>query len=591
MKIIQWIIVPLMVVFLAAIAATLILYQLIALTPSALPMNAQARPASYTEWLFGGFNSRGVVNGDFGNLLSGGRPASELVRERLSASLELFVPTIWQSLLFGIPLGILLALLRRWLTDGFLRPFMWLGISTPTFWLAMMLILIFAVQRGEFPTNGRCNVSGGECADLQHLILPLRTLVIHWTCIIALAIRTALLPLLQKDPKSGFRARYWLDGVLNPVLVLLPAFMAGVVSTQVLVESVFAWPGVGRLIVQATMTRDLSVVIVSIVMVVLSLIAIYFALTVVNGLIGMLFGTPNPTVKKPQPQADMLVAEPVGAFDESQTESTLLRPFIDKIYTALAVVAALIFLGIGLVSLQPSFVTHADPLQMSPADRLQPPGAEGHPYGTDELGRDFQARLLAAGQNTLRVGFVGALIALVVGTVIGFVGGLFLDSIGVLLNIPINAVIIGLNLLPTLPLILLIVGIIPIAQVNMSLVLGLVVWGNVALTIRAKVAAGIRGEKQSMISWLLVLVYGLTFNMAVIIGIESSASFLGIGVQPPDASWGSLLATSMMQMANADYLVVLPGLLITVTVLCLHIIASRIQDSAGFFPAPKTEAN
>jgi peptide/nickel transport system permease protein len=589
MKIIQWILLPLLVVLLAAIAATLILYQIIALTPDALPMNAQARPAGYMEWLFGGFSSRGVVNGDFGNSVSGNRPASELVRERLSASLELFIPTIWQSLLFGIPLGILLALLRRRLTDGFLRPFVWLGISTPTFWLALMLILIFAIQRGEFPTSGRCDVSGGECPDLQYLILPLRTLVIHWTCIIALAIRTALLPLLQKDPKRGFKARYWLDGVLNPVLVLLPAFMAGVVSTQVLIESVFAWPGIGRLIVQATMTRDLPVVTASIVMIVLSLIAVFFTVTVVNGLIGMLFGTPNPTVKKPEAQPDVLVADPVGAFDESQTEPTSLRPLIDKVYTVLAIVAALIFLGIGLVVLQPSLITNVDPLQMSPADRLQTSGTEGHPYGTDELGRDFQARLLAAGQNTLRIGFIGALVAMIVGAIIGFVGGLFMDSIGVLLNIPINAAIIGLNLLPTLPLLLLIVGVVKLDQMNLPLILGLVVWGNVALTIRAKVIAGIRGEKQSMTRWLLVLIYGLAFNMAVIIGVESSASFLGIGIQPPDASWGSLLATSMQQMAKSDYLVIIPGLFITITVLCLYIIASRVQDSEGFLPAPKVE--
>lgn len=203
MKIIQWIVVPLIVAVLAAIAATLILYQLIALTPGALPMNTQAKPASYTQWLFGGFNSRGVVNGDFGDSVSGKRPAIELVRERLPASLELLIPAVWQSLLFGIPLGILLALLRRWLTAGFLRPFMWLGISTPTFWLALMLILIFAIQNREFPMTGRCDVAGGECPDLQHLTLPLRVLVIHWTCIIALAIRTALLPLLQKTRKVG----------------------------------------------------------------------------------------------------------------------------------------------------------------------------------------------------------------------------------------------------------------------------------------------------------------------------------------------------------------------------------------------------
>jgi peptide/nickel transport system permease protein len=234
-------------------------------------------------------------------------------------------------------------------------------------------------------------------------------------------------------------------------------------------------------------------------------------------------------------------------------------------------------------------VTSIDPTQVGVADRLLPPGVEGHPYGTDDLGRDFQARLLAAGKTTLQIGFIGALTTLVIGTVVGFVGGLFMDSIGVLLNIPVNAVIIGLNLLPTLPLLMLVVGVITLDQTNLPLILGLLTWGNIALTIRTKVAAGIRGDKQTLTSWLLVPMYALAFNMAVIIGIEAGVSFLGIGVQPPNASWGSLLAAAFNYIARSDYLVVLPGLFITITVLCLHIIASRIQDSAGFLPPPKNE--
>lgn len=148
--------------------------------------------------------------------------------------------------------------------------------------------------------------------------------------------------------------------------------------------------------------------------------------------------------------------------------------------------------------------------------------------------------------------------------------------------------IIGLNLLPTLGLLFLLTGFIPLDKTNLPVVLGLVVWGNVALTIRAKLIASIRSDKQSILSWLLMLIYVLTFNMAVLIGVESSLSFLGFGVQPPDATWGSLLSQAFV--GRAQYLVFIPGIFITVTILCLHIVASRIQDSEGFFPAPKTES-
>lgn len=591
MKILQWIIAPLIMTTLAAIAATFILYQLIALTPSGLPMNTQAKPASYTEWLFGGYGSRGVVNGDFGDSIMQKRPAADLVQASLPASLELFIPTVWQSLLFGILLGILLSVLRRWLTDGFLRPVVWLGIAVPTFWLALMLIIIYAIHNKEFPMSGRCGLTiAGDCPPvserLEYLMLPLRALVIHWTYLVAMAIRTALVPLLQQDTKGKLKRRYLLDGVLVPILVLLPSFMAGVISTQILIEMVFAWPGVGRLVVQGAMSRDLPVITAVLVQVVLWLIAVFFVATVLNGIIGMLrspnTSQPNPA-EKPQPQTDMLAPEPVGAFDEPRADAVSLRPLIDKLYTVLAIIATVILLGIGLVTLQPSLVSSADPLQMNPADRLLLPGAEGHPYGTDELGRDFQARLLAAGQNTLKIAFLGTLVALVIGGIIGFVGGLFMDSIGVLLNIPINALIIGLNLLPTLPLLLLIAGVVPPNESNLAIILGLVNWENVALTVRTKVASSIAGSKASG-SWPLVLVYALAFNMAVIVGIESSLSFLGFGVQPPAATLGSLLANAFAYMTKAEHLVVIPGLIITLIAVCLHIIASRAQD-AGTFPS------
>jgi peptide/nickel transport system permease protein len=590
MKLISSFILPLIVAALAAIAATLIIYQLLAAAPGMLPVNAQAKPASYPEWLFGSYGTRGVVNGDYGQSLAQRRPVYELLQERLPASLELFIPAVWQSLLFGIPLGVLLAYLRRRGTDGFLRPLVWLGLSIPTFWLAIQLILIFGVQQRTFPIAGRCptTLSGGCTADIEHLTLPLRTLVIHWTCIVALFIRTALLPFLQQDPDGRLKARYWIDGVLTPTLVLIPGFFAGVASTQVLVETVFAWPGIGRLTVDSVMRRDFPVLAASVTQVVLWFIAVFFVVTLLNGIVQLFRGDPSKAKNQPKPQTEGFAPEPVGLFDEPETSapSTSIRTTIDRLYTGLAVAAVITFLGIVLVVSQPVLVTSSDPFQTNPDLRLLPPGDPDHTLGTDELGRDIMARLLVGGQNTLGIAFQGALIALVIGGIVGFVGGLFVDTIGVFLNIPVNAVIIGLNLLPTLPLLLLAIGIFGPVESRLPLYLGLLTWGTIAITVRTKTAAALKGTagSRSLAGWLLVPVYALALTTATLIVLEASLSFLGVGVQAPSASWGSLIAGGMRTLAQGDNEIVAPGLLMVATVFCLTIIYNRVQDSNGFLP-------
>jgi peptide/nickel transport system permease protein len=589
MKPIQFIIIPLLVVLMAAIAATFLLYQLVSLTPGSLPMNAQAKPASYTEWLFGSYSSRGVVNGDFGDSIMQRRSAYEISQQRLPASLEIFIPAAWQSLVLGILLGSLLALLRNWLTDGFLRPFVWLGVSTPVFWLALMLILIFGIQQREFPVSGRCAVglTDENCPDIEHLILPLRALVFHWTCVIALFIRGELLPFLKKSRVDGFKPRYLVEGLVLPLLMLLPVFFAGLASTQLLIEAIFAWPGIGRLALDAAAARDLPLLTASIVPVVLALIAVFFVTVLLNGFIRLLLAETPKAAPAPQPASDeLIIPESTNPFAESENPPLriTLRPFIDKVYTALAIIAALVLLGIVLVSFMPSLVTSADPLQSELSSRLLPPGAEGHAYGTDELGRDVLSRLLSGGRTTLLMAFMAALIALVIGSIAGFVGGLFMQSIGVILNIPINAVMMGISLLPIIPILLLVVGVFQLDQNNLPFFLGLLIWDSVAVVVRTKVAAVMsgQGKKHSLASWLLLVVYALALNMAIAVSLESSLSFLGFGVQPPSASWGAMIASGRNFLANADYLVVLPGLLIVVTILCLNIIASRIHDSPIF---------
>jgi peptide/nickel transport system permease protein len=205
-----------------------------------------------------GLYVRNVALGDFGNSILTRRPVTEHIFERLPATIELGVVAMLLSVLIGVPLGVYSAVYRGRLLDRAARVFGVLGQSMPTFWLGLMLILFFGVVLGVLPAGGR----GG----FLHLILPAFTLGYFTSAAILRLTRSAMLEVLGSDYIKFARLQglpeplvLWKHGLRNALLpvvtfavLLFVQFLGGAVVT----ETVFAWPGLGRLMVKAIFARD-----------------------------------------------------------------------------------------------------------------------------------------------------------------------------------------------------------------------------------------------------------------------------------------------------------------------------------------------
>ena len=209
-----------------------------------------------------GIYVKNIFLGDFGRSVLTRRPVTEHIWERLPATIELGVVAMFMSVLIGIPLGMYSAVRRGGVLDGGARVFAVLGQSMPTFWLGLMLILLFAVLLGVLPAGGR----GG----IEHIVLPAFTLGYFTSAAILRLTRSAMLEVLGSDYIKFARLKglheqvvLWKHGLKNALLpvvtfavLLFVQFLGGAVVT----ETVFAWPGLGRLILESITTRDYPIV-------------------------------------------------------------------------------------------------------------------------------------------------------------------------------------------------------------------------------------------------------------------------------------------------------------------------------------------
>jgi peptide/nickel transport system permease protein len=235
---------------------------------------------------------KNIALGDFGRSILTRRPVLEHIRERLPATIELGVVAMFLSVAIGIPIGVYSAVSRGGVLDSAARIFAVLGQSIPAFWLGLMLILLFAVGLGVLPAGG----SGGP----QHLILPAFTLGYFTSAAIMRLTRSSMLEVLGADYIKFARLKglheqivLWKHGLKNALLpvitfavMLFVQFLGGAVVT----ETVFAWPGLGRLILESITTRDYPIVQAG----VLVLSALYL---LANLLVDMLYSYLNPRIR------------------------------------------------------------------------------------------------------------------------------------------------------------------------------------------------------------------------------------------------------------------------------------------------------
>lgn len=209
-----------------------------------------------------GLYVKNIVQGDFGKSVLTRRPVTEHIWERLPATVELGVVAMFLSVAMGVPIGVYSAVRRGGVLDMGARVFAVLGQSLPPFWLGLMLILLFGVILRVLPAGGR----GGP----QHLLLPAFTLGYFTSAAIMRLTRSSMLEVLGTDYIKFARLKglheqvvLWKHGLKNALLpvitfavMLFVQFLGGAVVT----ETVFAWPGLGRLILESITTRDYPIV-------------------------------------------------------------------------------------------------------------------------------------------------------------------------------------------------------------------------------------------------------------------------------------------------------------------------------------------
>jgi peptide/nickel transport system permease protein len=246
------------------------------------------RPLATQYWDF----LTSALRGDFGDSTRFRQPAIELFVERLPATLELAAAALLLSLTIGGTVGVLAAVYRNSFLDRAIRATTLLGQAIPGFFLGIALIIVFAAQLRLLPAGGR--------GTLAHLILPAFTLGTYFAAITARFVRGAMLEVLGADFVRTARSkglgearvvlRHALRNSLIGVLTLVGLQIGSLLSGAVVVETVFSWPGVGRLAVQAIYTRDFPVVQVTII-----LSAVIFV--VVNLLIDIAYSLVDPRIR------------------------------------------------------------------------------------------------------------------------------------------------------------------------------------------------------------------------------------------------------------------------------------------------------
>ena len=221
----------------------------------------------------------GMLHGDLGTSLHFDEPVSRLIARHYPATVELALAALAVALVVSLPLGMLAAYRRGSWIDRGARFFSLLGVSMPNFWLGPIAILLFSIQLGWLPVSGRGGIS--------HLVLPAATLGLALAALLTRMIRSALGEELTKPYLVTARAkglsparvaiRHALRNALVPVVTIVGLQFGSLLTGAILTETIFGWPGIGRLLIQAIRLRDYPLVQGAVLLIAVTYVAVNLA--------------------------------------------------------------------------------------------------------------------------------------------------------------------------------------------------------------------------------------------------------------------------------------------------------------------------
>jgi peptide/nickel transport system permease protein len=262
----------------------------------------------------------------------------------------------------------------------------------------------------------------------------------------------------------------------------------------------------------------------------------------------------------------------------------------------LSVIALVVFILLCIIIICAPIVSQIffrgqEPNKLSLLDSFKPP-SEQHVLGTDKFGRDVAVRLLFAGQISLAIGFTVAAISLTLGVLLGLLAGFF----GGIVDDIINFIVQIMFTLPTFFILILLSVLILPEWWSLAVILGITGWMGVTRQVRGLVlslrnldyvdAAKVMGANNWRIMYIHILPNVISivlvvagFDLAGAILGEAALSFLGFGVRPPTASWGNMLNNALDFYSKAPLQVIMPGVMIFITLLCIFLIADGLRDA------------
>jgi peptide/nickel transport system permease protein len=252
----------------------------------------------YLAWI------EGMAEGDFGTSYAYGTPAADLIEQSLAITIPLALLAMALNIALGLSLGIIAAARHNRFADIAIMGLSQLGIAIPSFWFAILLILLFAVELGWLPAGGFPGWSAGLWAGLRSLILPAVSLAVVQAAILARVTRSAVLDMLREDFVRTARAkglsrgaalrRHVLRNAMIPIVTIMGLQFSNLLVLTIVVENVFYLPGLGRLILNSIANRDV-VVVRDVVMLLAALVV------AVNFAVDLLYAAIDPRLKLGKP--------------------------------------------------------------------------------------------------------------------------------------------------------------------------------------------------------------------------------------------------------------------------------------------------
>jgi len=249
-----------------------------------------------------------AFQGDLGYSFFHGESAMALIVQRMPATVELALAAMLISVAFGVPLGMLAGLYPDSLAGRGIMAFSILGFSLPTFWIGMMMIVVFAVELGWLPTGGRGEtvpVAGVEWSfltldGLRHLVLPAVNLALFKLSLVVRLARAGTREVIHQDYVKFARAKglsrervllvHVLKNILIPIVTILGLEFGTIVAFAVVTETVFAWPGMGKLIIDSIQILDRPVIVAY-------LLVVVFMFIMINLLVDVLYSILDPRIR------------------------------------------------------------------------------------------------------------------------------------------------------------------------------------------------------------------------------------------------------------------------------------------------------